>query len=199
MRYIFVLIMAASAVMAICAGQVSAAERFGAFAVFDSLKDAILLDGEITSKTPGDLKRALAARPEASIVVLGSSGGLVPAALKLASEVRRLGLSTAIPSGFGCYSACAYVYFAGVEHVVKGELGVHRLSTGTTADGASTLAYFDDVRRDLARYNIPEPVLQRMVTTPPTGIYVFSSREISQYALNRTKGAGSLTAQIAAR
>src|SRR5262245_12436368 len=109
-------------------GTASAVEEIGAFFVSDTMPEAIFLTGEFDSRTPGDFRKALAAQPDAKVLILGSPGGVVSSALKISAMVQSRGMSTAIPNGFGCYSACVYVFFAGREHVVRGELGVHRMS-----------------------------------------------------------------------
>jgi hypothetical protein len=146
-----------------------AAEQIGAFTISDSMPEAIVLAGEFDSRTPGDFRRALAAQPKAKVLILGSPGGVVASALKVSSLVQSRGMSTAIPSGFGCYSACVYVFFAGREHAVRGELGVHRMSTGigSANDASGAAAYYHQVSGELARYDIPDGVIERMLATPP--------------------------------
>jgi hypothetical protein len=190
-------VFAAFAAVLLCLSPVQANERIGSFLVPDKIHDVIILDGEITSSTPRDFARALKAQPKAKVLILGSPGGLVTAALKLASDVKRRGLNTAIPRQFGCYSACAYVYFAGAEHVVAGELGVHRLSTGSAGDDTS--AYFTTVKQELGRFDIPDEVIAWMADTPAGDMHVFSRQEIAALSLNRSSGPKSRTAVLAAR
>jgi hypothetical protein len=191
----------ALAVAAILAASgVAQAEQIGAFTISANMPEVIVLTGEFDNRTPGEFRKALAAQPEAKVLVLGSPGGVVASALKVSSLVQSRGMSTAIPNGFGCYSACVYVFFAGREHVVRGELGVHRMSTGSGSanDASGAAAYFSQVQGDLARYDIPDGVIERMLATPPDSMHVFSSKEIAALSINRG-GPKSLAARYAAR
>ena len=180
-------------------GSVIAAERIGDFVVYEGAEDVIVLDAEIDSGTIGDFRRALAARPNAKIVVLQSDGGYVEDALQLASQISARGMSTAIPRGFGCYSACAYVFFAGREHVVRGELGVHHVTAGLYNNASAADTYFKGVEQRLKRYRIPAGVIKAMVSTPPNDLHVFTQAEIKALSINRVSGKGSLAAQYAAK
>ena len=91
--------------------------------------DVILLSGDITPEIATQFAQILSLRPKARVLALNSAGGDVEGALDLARAVRQLGLATAVPEGMGCYSACAYVFFAGTERDAAGELGVHQIST----------------------------------------------------------------------
>lgn len=185
-------------VVAVAAGPAAAAERFGAFGVLDTIEDVIVLDGDVDSRSVKDFRRALRARPSARVLVLDSNGGNVQAALMLAAEIRRHRLGTAIPSVAGCYSACAYLFFAGQERVVRGKLGVHQAHTARGNDPAAAAAYFAAVRAELARYDIPEGVFEKMTGTGPADMHVFTPSEIAALGINRASDS-SRTAQIAAR
>jgi len=163
-------------------GTAVANERFGNFIVRSDHPDLIELAGPIDSRSVADFHRALAAQPGVRVILLKSPGGYVDEALKIAAEVRQLGLNTAIPRSGGCYSACTYLFFAGREHVVRGKLGVHQVSEEGVAPGQ---AYDGDVRAALKRYGAPAAVLKAMAATPSSSLHVFSAREISTYALNR--------------
>lgn len=177
-------------------GAAIAAQRIGDFVIY-SEAEMISLNGQIGPGTIGDFHRALAARPHTRIVLLESPGGDVDAALRLAAEIRKRGLSTAIPRGYACYSACSYLFFAGREHVVKGALGVHRVSAKGW-DEARGEVYDGDVRAALRRYGANAGVIRAMVSTPPGRLHVFSPREISRLSINRFAGDQSLAVKYAA-
>jgi hypothetical protein len=191
------LLAAAALVLAVLAtGSAYANERIGDFVVYSKASDIIALDGEIDAGTMRDFHRALKARPNTRVILLESPGGYVDEALSLAAEIRRLGLNTAIPKNFGCYSACSYLFFAGKEHVVRGELGVHAVAEQGGRPGAPV--YDGDVRMALKRYGAPASVITAMASTPSSDMHVFSAKEISAFELNRA-AAGSKTMLYASR
>lgn len=173
-----------------------AEERVGDFVVYQQSSDVIALDGQIGDATMGDFQLALAERPHAKVLLLNSGGGDVDDALRLAAAVRQRGMSTAIPRSFGCYSACSYLFFAGREHVARGELGVHQVRG---AGPSAAPAYDGDVRQALKRYGASDGVIAAMVSTPADSLHVFSADEIAALAINRSAGSKSLAAAYASR
>lgn len=189
-------VLAVAAVVLLAAASAEAAQRIGDFVVFDQ-SDVIALDGAIGRDTLRDFKRAVAERPWARVVLLDSPGGRVDEALTLAQEIEKRGMSTAIPRGMGCYSACAYVFFAGRDHVVGGRLGVHQISASGEGDLAGTVAYFTKVHAEMKRLEVPDGVIKAMLKTPPNDVYVFSDAEIAAMSINRSSGDDSLATKYA--
>lgn len=146
--------------------------------------DVIALNAEIAPGTPGDLDRALAARPNARTLVLNSPGGAVDGALIIAQEVRRRGMRTYIPEGMGCYSACAYIFFAGENRIADGELGVHQISQDV-ADIVLTQITIGDILDALDEFGVQQQVISYMLRTPPDDMHVFSRIEIAELGINR--------------
>lgn len=146
--------------------------------------DVIALSAEITNRTPADLDRALEARPNARIMVLNSPGGAVDSALVVAQEVRRRGMRTYVPDGMGCYSACAYIFFAGDNRIAEGELGVHQISQDV-ADIVMTQMTLGDVLDALDEFGVQHQVISYMLRTPPENMYVFSRLELGDLGINR--------------
>jgi len=146
--------------------------------------DVIALNAEIAPTTPSDLDRALDARPNARTLVLNSPGGAVDSALVLAQEVRRRGLKTYVPDGMGCYSACAYIFFAGENRIADGELGVHQISQDV-ADIVMTQMTIGDILDALDEFGVQHQVISYMLRTPPEDMYVFSQLELSELGINR--------------
>jgi hypothetical protein len=191
-------IILAAAVSLLAAGDAQAAQRIGDFVVYPDTREVIALDAAIGRDTVRDFRRAVAERPSAKVVLLHSPGGRVEVALELADEIEKRGMSTAIPRGMGCYSACAYVFFAGRDHVVGGRLGVHQISAGGEGDLAGTIAYFSTVHEAMKRLDVPDGVIKAMLKTPPNDVYVFSDAEIAAMSINRSAGEDSLAAKYAA-
>ncbi len=159
-------------------------EEFGVFSVDRSHPEAIYLNGPISDASILDFRRARRAYPDARILVLNSPGGMAGSGLAIADEVHEAGFSTVIPSWAGCYSACSFLFFAGVERLAVGELGVHQF-TGDNPDYDVAQRMVADVLEILARFDTPQPVISLMLRTPPDDMYVFTPAEIDQYGINR--------------
>jgi hypothetical protein len=188
---VLLLVIGLAFAMAISASaQVLADERIGAFLIFDDMQDVILLDGEIGINTPLDFRRATAARPDAEVLVLGSPGGYVASALIVAGDVHAKGISTAIPEGFGCYSSCSFIFFAGKERLAEGELGVHQMYGLDDVSGVQSSV--SDIIEALGEFDTPTEVITRMFRTPSEDMYVFSAAELDTLNINRL-GATVLT------
>ena len=177
-------------VVLICAGalaaQSSASEReiirFEPFFFDRSDPTTIFLVGDIDVRAGLNFARIVDASGEAKNLVLASDGGLVHVALSIALEVRRQQLTTFVPSGSRCYSACSFLWFAGVNRHADGEIGVHQLAS-TTADLAAGQVAIGDIVDVLAGFDVPSDVIVRMLQTPATEIYVLSRDELRRFSL----------------
>ena len=159
-------------------------ERIGAFVVSDSSQSAILLDGEIGVNTPLEFRRALTLRPNARVIVLSSGGGPVASALIIADDIHERGLSTVIPPGAQCFSACSFIFFAGSERLAEGELGVHQMWS-ETPDPSGVQSTVSDILEVLTRFDTPTEVFTRMFRTPSEEMYVFTQAELDNLEINR--------------
>ncbi len=154
----------------------------GAFSLPDDQPGLILLNADITESTPGDFDRALAARPDVRIIALNSPGGSVDSALKMAYEIHKRGLTTYVPPDMGCYSACAYMFFAGIDRQAEGELGVHQISS-EVADLVLTQTTLGDLLDALQAFGVHQQVISHMLRTPPDDMYVFTSAELTDLGI----------------
>ena len=161
----------------------SISRQFGVFSLPSGAPDVIILNGEIDAALANDFFSALEARPEARILLLNSPGGYVDNALQVAREVRRRGISTYVAQGMGCYSACAYIFFAGENRDVEGELGVHQISA-EVADLVLAQTTLSDVLDALDQFGVEQTIISVMLRTPPESMYVFSADEIAQLRIN---------------
>ncbi|MER8631554.1 PAN domain-containing protein [Mesorhizobium opportunistum] len=162
----------------------AAVKSFGPFSVDDAHSDIISLNGEINAGAALNFRRAAEAAPNAKMVVLNSPGGVVQIALLIADDVHERKLATYIPNKAGCYSACAFIFLAGVERQVDGELGVHQISSDST-DLVSAQLSISDIIDVLNRFNTPVEVLTVMFKTPPKDMHIFTADEVARYGLNR--------------
>lgn len=161
----------------------SGAAPRGAFRLPEDQPDLIVLNADITETTPADFERALAARPGVRIVAMNSPGGSVDSALQMAYEIRKRGLTTFVPKDMGCYSACAYMFFAGTDRQAEGELGVHQISA-EVADLVLAQTTLGDLLDALREFGVDQSVISHMLRTPPDDMYVFSSAELADLGIS---------------
>lgn len=144
--------------------------------------EGILLNGQIDFRSPLAFRRIMEAHPSADIVALNSVGGSVQAALLIAEEIYARGMSTVIPREASCDSACSFIFFAGRGRLVVGSLGVHQVSGSTDISDAQL--NLSDVLELLSKYGVAQPVITKMLRTPPNEIYTFSKSEIAEYGID---------------
>ena len=160
-----------------------AEQRFGPFSIYDDEPDLIYLEDDIGLGAADDFLRARRAAPAASTLVLMSDGGHVEEAKAIARQVRDLGLTTYVPLRRGCYSACAYIYFAGVNRRATGQLGVHQVSDpGFTA--LSLQSDLADLLDLLFEFGVDTRIATAMLRTPPEALYVLDTKEIAQMGVD---------------
>lgn len=113
------------------------------------------------------------------ILALDSPGGSVDAAFEMAAVMDSVGVSTVVPPGASCASACASILFvAGRTHAVVpgGRVGRHTCFKTTTRIG-------DEVCNDrIASFAVAHGTAYGSVhifmeATPPDGIVWFSAQE----------------------
>ena len=84
----------------------------------------------------------------------------------------------------GCYSACAYIFFAGIDRQAEGELGVHQISA-EVADLVLAQTTLGDVLDAMQEFGVHQQVISHMLRTPPDDMYVFSTAELSDLGITR--------------
>lgn len=159
-------------------------EEFGVFFVKPDEPDAIYLNGPLDDAALLDFRRASREYPDARMLVLNSPGGSLRTSLAIADEAFEAGFSTVIPSWARCYSACAFLFLAGVDRIAVGELGVHQFSSNNPnlEDAQRVMA---DVFELLGRFETPQNVISIMLRTPPDDMYVFTEEEVAELGINR--------------
>lgn len=160
-----------------------ATQTFGVFSLPANAPEAIMLNGEVTHTLANDFARALEVRPHAKVIVLNSPGGYVDNALQVAHEVRERHMSTLVAQGMGCYSACAYIFFAGENRYAQGELGVHQISA-EVADLVLAQTTLSDVLDALDEFGVEQPIISVMLRTPPEDMHVFTLKEVADLGIN---------------
>ena len=98
----------------------------------------LLAEGRIDAGLPDRLKAALAANPDIGEVWLRSPGGDARAGNAAGRIIRsNFGLTTRIPAGWACFSACNFVFMGGQPRVIDpGGLFIVHMFTRTGDRGA---------------------------------------------------------------
>ena len=174
----------AVALAAGAAGGVVGERHFGPFSIYADAPALIYLDGDIEFDAADQFARARQAAPAAATLVLMSDGGNVEAARTVAREVRDLGLDTYVPRRHGCYSACAFIFFAGENRRATGQLGVHQVSDPafTAPSLQRSLADLLDLLYELG---VDQRVVSAMLRTPPEALYILDRRETAELGVDR--------------
>lgn len=160
--------------------QAQADRTFSPIIVDKQSPSTFYLVGEIDGRTAFNFKRAVSKYGAPSEFVLTSGGGLVHEALLLALEVREIGLRTTVNDY--CLSACFYVFMAGAERQVFGDLGVHQISSesGNLQSGQIAIGDIVDV---LSQLGVSPEIIVLMLQTPPDQMHIFSPDELSSLGL----------------
>ncbi len=121
--------------------------------------------------------------PRIARVVLNSPGGSVPDGLGIAELVYSRKLDTSVPDGDYCLSACFYIFSAGEKRNADGAVGVHQMSIpGDNRGDISVIqTYLSKVTRIINNSRIDPTVLDIMLATAPSDIYVFNKDELSKF------------------
>ena len=157
---------------------------------FDLAGDRLFMTGLITSATPGQFERLIAANPQVETVVLRGIEGSVDddAMIAMGYRLRALGLDTHLASYSQIYSGGAQLFLSGVERTMErgAVIGVHS---------------WRDNRRDGAEYprQSPQHALNRryvedmlgrdafywftLRAAPSAGMHIMNDAEIAHYGL----------------
>lgn len=187
-RYLsFILVMLAS--LAPAGENSSDVEFYGSFLHSDEIPNALFFFSEIRRNDSFELRKALRTH-EIDTIVLSSPGGSVFEGLQMAGIIFDKQLRTYVPKdalgGVGnCASACSFMFLAGKERKVDGNLGVHQF---VSIDAAKTqkvgetqqLSQFtvSEIIGFLNEFDTPPFVYERMFQQKE--MYYFSISELEQ-------------------
>ncbi len=155
----------------------------GIFHYSDTLPEVLLLRGEITRESLRDFGDAMRAHP-ATVLFLDSPGGRIGQSVDLARMIRARDLTTLVPPGAECASACAFLLLAGNRRSVSGRLGVHQFSSDDEGRGAiaaieaETQTVVAQIVVLLAEIGASPKVHIRMFETSNSDMYWFEPAEM---------------------
>ncbi len=160
-------------------------KRYGSFVYHSKKQDTLFLNGPITLKAAGDLKKALWHHPRVRVLYLNSGGGKIQGGLEAADVIYDRQIETIVSKKGQCYSSCAFLYFAGQKRTVKGRLGVHQMSgnEGPVQLG-SAQSLISHVVAAMNKFDADPRVTEIMLRTPHQNMHVFSKNEIARFGIN---------------
>jgi hypothetical protein len=138
-----------------------------------------ILEGPIDDRTPFMFSKLIRRLPRLQRLLLASPGGDVYSAITIAHEINRLRLDTEVPQGYTCLSACSFLFMAGDDRQVYGQLGVHQISASDPDLSAAQIA-LSDISQMLTEFGVTDEVFVLMLRTPPTEMYIFSEDELGE-------------------
>ena len=171
---------------------------YGSFLHTDRIPKALFFFKEIEKNDSFELRRAVR-NHDVNTIVLASNGGSVWEGLSMAGIIFDKGMTTYVPElsdDMGCYSACAYMFFAGAKRKVDGILAVHQMGGfGSEADEKSkkvketqqqTQFTVSEIIGFLNEFGTPPFVYERMFRS--RNFYVFEEDEIAQLETGEVDG-----------
>ncbi len=105
---------------------------YGSFVHFPGMPNALFFFDEIKEDDSFEMRKALR-NHDIDTIVLWSGGGSVFEGLQMAGIIYDRQLTTYIPEGSECLSACSFMFFGGATKIAKGYLGVHQFSVDEEA------------------------------------------------------------------
>ena len=167
---------------------------FGSFVHTEQVPNALFFFSDIQKNDSFELRRALRTF-DIDTIVLASRGGVVKEALNMAGIIFDKKMNTYVPkmpNEIGCYSACSYLFFAGQNRLIEGELGVHQVgyynedadvkkeAIGRTQQDTQLTA--SEVIGFLNEFDTPPWVYERMFRSRE--MYIFTDDEAKQLSQN---------------
>lgn len=150
---------------------------------------AARLTGDITAEDYWALRDRVGQAGQARVrqMQLNSTGGDLEAALAIGRLMREMSFDSLVLPRGACHSACVFVLAAGVDKVVKGEVGIHRpyfpqiaaaeVAPALRAVKAEAEAYLDEM-------NIPTRLVEDMFSVDPAAMRILTEAELGAYRLN---------------
>ena len=181
--------------------------NYGGFIHHSDAPNSLFLVSKIERNATFEFRKALR-NHDIETVVLASPGGAVWEALSAAGIIFDRKINVIVPAGRKCASACAFLFFAGNQRIVNGELGVHQFSSldnePTVNTEAETQFAASEIIGFLNEFGTPPFVLERMFQQ--RDMYWFNEEELlilqteqNPYFVGKVKEAEEVLSSIAAR
>ena len=159
-------------------------ENYGSFVFFEDVPNTLFFESKIVENDSFEFRRAVR-NHNVDTVVLTSPGGSIWEGLTIAGMIFDKKLTTYVPSGGRCASACAFMFFAGDQRKASGKVGVHQFYSDDPekSDKIGKVEYgsqftVSEIIGFLNEFGTPPFVFERMFSQQR--MYYFSSAEVQK-------------------
>jgi hypothetical protein len=155
-------------------------------------KGVITLDGDLVegdSKKVGDeIGKHNKAGRWVIAIRLNSLGGLMSEGIIIGEGVKEAHISTVVPNGSVCASACFIIFAGGTEKYASGKssIGVHGAADKNGAETVDTAAATVVMARVLKELGAPPSIIGKMVVTPPSEMLWLKLEDMQSMGVNVT-------------
>lgn len=152
----------------------------------------ILISGKIEAGDYIKLKNFLLEQKNlenfTALVELNSPGGNVDEAIKISNLLKMGFAKVAVLKGDVCFSSCFLIYAGGVQRILLGKLGVHRLSLAeddiTVKNNEKLVGQKSKkVESFLLSMGIPRKIIDKMNETSPADLFIIDQKYLNQEKL----------------
>jgi hypothetical protein len=120
------------------------------------------------------------------LMILNSPGGNQNEGLLIGYQLRRKGVGTVVPPGAWCASACALIFFGGVDQngsprkiAFRGSaIGVHRPTPSSPMNFVQAQRLHDGLIRYLGEVGVSNDIREKLFATEPAALYVLNETEL---------------------
>ena len=120
------------------------------------------------------------------LMILNSPGGNQNEGLLIGHRLRRKGIGTVVPPGAWCASACALIFFGGVDQNGKprkiafrgSAIGVHRPTPYGNMNAVQAQRLHDGLIRYLSEVGVSNDIREKLFATEPAALYVLNETEL---------------------
>jgi hypothetical protein len=159
-------------------------KSYGIFMFFEEIPNALFFDEKIVQNDGFEFRKAIRNHDIDTIVLL-SPGGSIWEGLTIAGMIFDKKLTTFVPEGGRCTSACAFMFFAGNKRHAAGRLGVHQFysTDGEKSDKIKNIQFgsqftTSEIIGFLNEFGTPPFVFEKMFAQQE--MYFFSDNELAQ-------------------
>lgn len=157
----------------------------GGFTLYSDPNDDLQLtfNGEITAESLRDFLN-ISRNREIMVISLNSPGGYVLHGSAIAELINLRGISSEVPEGAECASACSFLFLAGTNRALVGRLGVHQYQNpdGFKDNESEAQENLGRLIELLNSFDTPTIAIEKMAVTKPNCMYWFDAGHADIFA-----------------